>query len=47
MEDRGPILRLVLIGTIGVALVLLALWMARRMARSAAQDGQRTEQVER
>lgn len=36
MEDRGPVLRLVLIGVIGLGLLLVARWMAGRMAASAS-----------
>lgn len=47
MEERGPILRLLLVAAIGLALVLLARWMAERMARAsgdppgAAHEGRR------
>ena len=39
MEDRGPILRLVILGLAGVVLVLMALWFGRRLAESTSQDG--------
>lgn len=47
MQDRGPILRLVLVGVLGVALVLLAQWMARRMASSRGSQAAPTTQGER
>ncbi len=47
MEDRGPILRLALVGLLGVALALLALWMARRMAPTPSTPGAPSAQDER